>query len=436
MTRYKLPDPRLSLMMFLEFFIWGAWYVTIGNYMAEVGMTDSIYWAYTVPPIGAIVSPFFLGLVADRYFPTEQVLGVMHLAGAAFIAVVPFFEGQALPFILLLLLHNLCYAPTLGLTNTLAFHHLDDQEQEFPLVRVFGTIGWIISGVVVSYVLGADTTPIPLYVAAAAGLALGVYSFYLPHTPPPAKGETVKVREVLGLDALKQLSSPSFNVFLVCSMLISIPLAAYYAYAPVFVNAADIADPVFKMSFGQMSEAAFMLLMPLLFARLGVKWMLGIGMAAWVLRYGLFAGAASGGGVLWMVMFGILLHGVCYDFFFVSGQIYVDKKSTPATRGQGQGLIILATYGIGMLVGAQVSGWVFNGVVSGNVEQALGQWQTFWIIPAVFAALILGAFVWLFDDRVEEDEEAEEIHERGDGTTLGEAETAEAGAETSADHGL
>ena len=391
---------NLSVMMFLEFFVWGAWYVTVGNYMTNIGMSDVIYWAYTVGPIGAIVSPFFLGMVADRFFPTEKILGVLHLIGGVAMFLAPFAAegGSTAGFIVLLLIHTLCYMPTIGLANALVFHHVNRPEKEFPLIRVFGTIGWITAGILVSRVLHADLTGLPLRVAGVAGLVLGVYSFFLPHTPPPAKGEAVSVRKIVGLDALAQLKSTSFWVFIVSSFLICIPLAAYYAYAPVFVNAAGVANPAFKMSFGQMSEVLFMLAMPLFFARLGVKWMLLVGMSAWALRYGLFATAAPDG-IMWMIMFGILLHGICYDFFFVSGQIYVDKKSTAAIRGQAQGFLVLVTLGAGMFIGAQISGWVFNAVI-GESQNLLNLWRQFWAIPAVFAGLIMVIFGLLFKETI------------------------------------
>ncbi len=395
---------RLSLMMFLEFFVWGAWYVTVANYMTKIGMAEEIAWAFSVSPIAGIVSPFFLGMVADRFFSTERVLGCLHLLGAAFMLAAPLVAegdgGSSTWFILLLLGHMLCYMPTLGLANSLAFHHISDQEKQFPLIRVFGTIGWISANIIVSRLLHADETAIPLYTAGIAGALLGVYSFTLPHTPPPAAGEKVSVRKIVGLDALDQLKSPSFYIFVVCSFLICIPLAAYYAYAPVYVNASDIADPGFKMSFGQMSEVLFMLAMPFFFARLGVKWMLLVGMFAWVLRYTLFAAAADQG-VFWMIMLGIVLHGICYDFFFVSGQIYVDKKSTPAIRGQAQGFLVLITYGVGMLVGTQVAGAVFERFLAGSAQTLTPeQWQTFWTLPAVFAAAVMIFFGLTFHERL------------------------------------
>ncbi len=389
---------RLGLMMFLEFFVWGAWYVTTGNYMGAHGMTDAIYWAYTVNPIAAIAAPFFLGMVADRFFATERIMGVLHLLGGAALIAAPFFHSPV-AFVGMLLLHSLCYTPTLGLANALAFHNIGDQERQFPMIRVFGTIGWIVAGVLVSAVLHADETAIPLFVGGGAALLLGLYSFTLPHRPAPLAGQPARAREVLGLDALSRLSSRSFNIFIAASLLISIPLAAYYAYAPVFVNAAGLPNPAFRMSFGQMSEVLFMLAMPLLFARLGVKWMLLTGMLAWAARYALFALAAPSG-VAWMIMAGIALHGVCYDFFFVSGQIYVDKKSTPEIRGQAQGFFVLVTYGVGMLIGTQVAGWIFNSVVQGGAAADMTAWQRFWWIPAIFAVAVALFFAATFRDEV------------------------------------
>jgi nucleoside transporter len=407
---------RLSAMMFLQFFVWGAWYVTIGNYMAAHGMADLTHWPYTVNPIAAIIAPFFLGLIADRFFATERVLGCLHLLGGLVMLMVPQATSTPTVFILLLLFYNLCYMPTLGLANSLAFHHIDNQEKQFPLIRVFGTIGWIVAGLFIGFVLGQftgeqipDRTSLPLYAAAVASLLLGFYSFTLPHTPPPAAGQKVSIRSIVGLDALKQLGSRPFYVFIASSLLICIPLAAYYNFAPIFAANAVydldtsnaivglLPNPSSLMSLGQMSEVLFMLLMPLLFARFGVKWMLAIGMLAWVLRYVLFALGAPEA-VFWMIALGILLHGICYDFFFVTGQIYVDKKSTPAVRGQAQGFLVLVTYGVGMFIGAQVAGLLYNRFLAGAAALSLQRWQAFWYVPAGFAAVILVFFLLTFRD--------------------------------------
>ncbi|MGB1048921.1 MAG: nucleoside permease [Rhodothermales bacterium] len=395
---------RLSVMMFLQFFIWGAWYVTVGIFMGENGMGADTHWAYTVGPLAAVISPFFLGMIADRYFDVEKVLGVMHLLGGVAILAAPFMIGSPTVFILLLALHMLCYMPTIGLTNTLAFHNITDQEKQFPLIRVFGTLGWIAAGVLVSLGLNAETSAIPFYVAGGASILMGFFSFTLPHTPPPATGSgSVTAREILGLDALAKLRSRSFNVFILSSFLICIPLATYYNFAPIFANDVELTNVAFKMSFGQMSEVLFMVLMPFFFRRLGVKWMLVVGMGAWVLRYALFALAAPAGTV-WMIMFGIILHGICYDFFFVTGQIYVDKKSTADIRGQAQGLLVLITLGLGMLIGAQVSGWLNNWFKDGAEVLSAADWQDFWWIPAAFAGAIMLFFTFTFKDEVNRDE--------------------------------
>ena len=393
---------RLSIMMFLQYAIWGAWYVTVGNYMGAIGMSHVIHWAYTVSPIAAIVSPFFLGMVADRYFATEKVLGVLHIVGGLAMFLAPFVaEGEnasATIFILLLLLNMLCYMPTVALTNSLAFHHMTNQEKQFPVIRVFGTIGWIVVGIFVSKVLGADETAIPLKIAGVLGVLMGFFSFVLPHTPPSNKGEKVTARQILGIDALKQLNTKPFIVFIISAFLICIPLSVYYAYAPVFVNGSGIENPAFKMSFGQMSEAFFILIMPLLFSYIGIKKMLLTGMAAWVLRYVLFALGAPDT-IVWMILSGIILHGICYDFFFVAGFIYVDKKATNEIRGQAQGFVVLATYGLGMLIGSQVAGYLFNGMITATGKEALAQWQNFWWVPAVLAAVVLVFFAIFFNDK-------------------------------------
>jgi nucleoside transporter len=392
---------RLSAMMFLQFFIWGAWYTVIAVYMTAEGMETLTHWPYTVNPVAAIVAPFFLGLVADRYFATERVLGVLHLLGGGVMFMVPQATGAPVLFILLLLLYNLCYMPTLGLANSLAFHHIESQEKQFPLIRVFGTIGWIAAGLFISLGLGMlmggipERTAIPLYTAATASIVLGVYSFTLPHTPPPGAGQKVSLRSILGLDALARLGDRQFYVFIVASLLLCIPLAAYYNFTQVFLGDAGVTWIAAVQTLGQMSEVIFMLLMPFFFVRLGVKKMLMIGMGAWVLRYVLFAIAAPSA-VFWMIILGILLHGICYDFFFVTGQIYVDKKSTPAVRGQAQGFLVLVTYGVGMLIGAQVAGNVFNRFLGDQAALTMDQWQDFWLLPAAFAALVLIFFAFFF----------------------------------------
>ena len=390
-------------MMFLQFFIWGAWYVTVGNYMNSEGMTDIIYLAYMASPIGSVVAPFFLGMVADRLFAVQKVMGVLHLIAGSAIFCAPFMaEGNfhSPPiFLTLLLINMLCYMPTVGLATAMAFHTLQNKEKEFPLIRVFGTIGWIVAGILVSYILSADSTGIPLRVAGLAGIMMGIYSFTLPNVPPPAAGKKVSFRDVIGLDALKKLNSRSVIVLLISIMLISIPLATYYAYVPVFLRAAEIPNPAFKMSFGNMSEAFFLLLMPWFFLKLGVKWVVVIGMFAWVMRFSLYALGAPDS-IVWMIMSGILLHGVCYDFVYIAGQIYLDKMASPAIRAQAQGIFVIISYGIGQGLGTLGAGWLFNSLVSGEGSRELEQWQNFWIVPAVFAFII--TLIFLLGSRAKE----------------------------------
>jgi nucleoside transporter len=324
---------------------------------------------------------------------------------------VPQTSGTPTLFILLLLAYNLCYMPTLGLSNALAFHHIQDQEKQFPLIRVFGTVGWIVAGLFISFVLSGfvadvlpEATALPLYTTAVGSILLGVYAFTLPHTPPSAAGQRATLGSIAGVDALRQLGSRPFYIFLISSLLICIPLAAYYNFTQLFLGATGFENIAATQTLGQASEVVFMLLMPLFFRRLGVKWMLLVGMGAWVLRYVLFALAAPAS-VTWMILGGIALHGICYDFFFVTGQIYVDKKSTAAIRGQAQGLLVLVTYGVGMLIGAQVAGNVYNGFLAGAEALTLGQWQDFWYLPAAFAAAIAVFFALMFHDRVSRDPE-------------------------------
>ncbi len=400
---------RLSAMMFLQYFVWGAWYVTVAVFMSAHGMENLTHWPFTVNPIAAIAAPFFVGLIADRYFSTEKIYGVLHILGALFMFLTPQFAGVPLVFILLLLAYNLCYMPTISLSNTLAFHNMDDQEKQFPVIRVFGTIGWIVAGLVISFVLVGfvaenvqpEATALPLYLAATGSLLLGLYSFTLPHTPPPAKGEDVSVSSIIGVDALKVLGSKAFYVFLISSFLISIPLAAYYNFTQLFLQATGFENIAAVQSIGQMSEVVFMLLMPFFFVRLGVKWMLAGGMLAWVLRYALFAMGAPNE-VAWMIILGIALHGICYDFFFVTGQIYIDKKASKDIRGQAQGLIVLVTYGLGLLIGAQIAGNVYNSFLSTGNILSPENWKDFWWIPAIFAGIVMILFVILFDDKVRE----------------------------------
>jgi len=398
---------RLSVMMFLQFFVWGAWYVSMTGWMNEVGLGGAdglIGWAYTVGPIAACISPFFLGMVADRYFATQRVLALMHVIGGAILLGVPAIATSAAadapkvfthPYILALFAHMLFYMPTVGLTTTLSLANMTAPEKQFPIVRVWGTIGWIVAGIVVSNLPGGAKSPGQFWLAGGASILLALYSLSLPHTPPPGKGKEVSVRELLGLDSLALMKSAPYAVFIVCSFLICIPLAGYYNQARGFVEAIGDTNSTFTMTYGQMSEIAFMVAMPWFFRALGVKWMLAVGMFAWVLRYGLFSFAADGN-VMWMALVAILLHGICYDFFFVTGFLYVDRVAPRELRGQAQGFLVLVTQGLGLGAGAQV----VDALVAQNTDAAkVMNWQSFWSTLAIAALIVLVAFVVLFRER-------------------------------------
>ncbi len=401
-VQYRLLVPRLSLMMFLQFFIWGSWSVTLGLVMSQHNMSLLIGDAFSAGPIASILSPFVLGMLVDRFFASQKVMAVMHLAGAAILWFVPqalVAQNGAL-LIGLLFGYTLCYMPTLALTNNIAFHSLSDKDKTFPVVRVFGTIGWIVAGIFIGVTGISDTTGI-FTLAAITSVILALYSLTLPNTPAPAKGLPVKVRDLFCADAFALLKVRHFFVFSLCATLISVPLGTYYAYTASFLADAGVGDVSTAMSFGQMSEIFFMLVIPFLFRRLGVKYMLLIGMCAWFVRYAFFALGISEEG-RFLLYLGILLHGVCYDFFFVVGFIYTDRIAGEKVKGQAQSMIVMFTYGIGMLLGSQISGALYNRLVAGQtVPQA---WTTFWWIPAVAAAVI--ALIFLFSFKYDDKEQA------------------------------
>ncbi len=398
MLRY--PKTRLSIMMFLQFFIWGAWYATGGNYMKNHGMANVIYLAYMTSAVGAIISPFFLGMIADRFFPVQKVLGIMHILSGIFVFSAPFFaEGSLVStplFLGFLLLHMLCYMPTVNLAAATAFHILDNREKQFPLIRLFGTLGWIAAGILVSKILKGDTTAMPMRISGIGGVLMGFYSFTLPNITPAGSVKKISFRDVIGADAFAKLKSRSFIIFIISLLLISLPFAAYFSYVPVFLQSAGIANPAFKMTFGQMSEILFLLVLPLFFARFGIKWVLLTGMLAWATRYALFALAAPGA-VGWMIMTGILLHGCCYDFVYVAGQIYIDKKATPDIRAQAQGLFVIVSYGVGQGLGTLAAGGIFNSIMADGIS--LNNWQHFWTIPLLFSAVVTILFIFGFREK-------------------------------------
>lgn len=387
---------KLSVMMFLQYFVWGAWYVAMSAYLNETLKFDGpqIGLAYGTTALAAMISPFFVGMVADRFFATERILAALHVIGAVLLFYVSTLASFG-NFYWVLLVYTLCYMPTLALTNSLSFHQMTDPGKEFPGVRVLGTIGWIVAGYAVD-LLGFGKGAGMFHIAAAASLALGLFSLALPHTPPAKLGHAITVRDVLGLDALKLMQERSFLIFVLGSFLVCIPLQFYYAFANAFLNELGVSNVTSKMGFGQWSELFFMLIMPWFFMRLGVKKMLLVGMAAWAVRYTLFA-YGDNAALVWMLYIGILLHGVCYDFFFVTGQIYVDKKASLQIRAAAQGFIAFVTLGFGMFIGSLLSGWIVGAYVTPSGHD----WRTIWLIPAGMALAVLVLFALFFNYRDE-----------------------------------
>ena len=386
----------LSVLMFLEYFTWGAWYVTMGTYLFANFKVDAIQVgsSYANLSIAAIISPFFVGLIADRYFSAQKVLGVLHLLGAAtlyYISTISEFNT----FWWLILLYTLLYMPTMALANSISFTQMKDAGKEFPAVRVFGTIGWIAAGLLIGF-MAIESAALTFQIAAASSLLLGIFSFFLPDIPAKKNN---KLTAILGLDAFILFKSRSFVVFFISSIAICIPLSFYYSFTNSFLNDIGMQNAAGKMTLGQASEFFFMLLIPLLFRRLGVKKMLLIGIGAWVVRY-LFFAYGNIGPNMWMLYAGIVLHGICYDFFFVTGQIYTDNKAGDSIKSAAQGIITFGTYGVGMLIGSYVSGFLteryaitINGVLS-------YQWQLVWLMPAMIAGVVLIAFAALFSDKI------------------------------------
>ena len=432
----SLLTSRLSLMMFLQFFLWGSWFATLGQCLGSNDFADIIGGAYGTSPLGAIFAPLFLGLIADRFFPSEKVMGVLFLLGALFLFLIPGAASQDDGDLMvnLMLGNMLCYMPTLALGNTIAFTHLDSMT--FPKIRVWGTIGWIVAGLVIGF-MGWSANMSIFYIAAATSLILGVYSFSLPNTPAPLKGEPIEWRGLLMVDAFSMFKRPAFAVFMVCSCLVCIPLAYYYGYTSTYLSNVGFTQAASTMTIGQMSEIFFMLLIPFFFRKLGVKWMILIGMLAWVLRYLLFAYGADEQ-VIWMILLGIALHGICYDFFFVTGFMYTDKVAPKSVRSQAQSMLVFFTQGIGLYFGYKVAGAKFinvnedygalNTLITENNKQedltageqlaqmfsvndldgidtevvgsAMSKWQEFWVYPAAMAGIISVVFFFAFWDKI------------------------------------
>lgn len=397
---------QLSVMMFLNFFVWGIWFVTMGTYLIKgnIGATDGqTGLAYGTQCLGAIIAPFIIGMIADRFFAAQKILGVLHIIGAGLLFYLTTITNFS-SFYSILLIYMILFMPSLGLVNAIALKQVTDAEKQFSGIRVWGTIGWIVAGAIITF-LALEKDPsslgITYKIASIVSAIYGVYCFFLPNTPPPKAGKDVSFGEVIGLDALNILKDKNYLTFFIASILICIPLAFYYGQTNLFLNESKMEGASFKQTFGQMSETLFLFLMPLFFKRFGIKQMLLIGMLAWVIRYALFA-YGDGDSNVWMLYVGIILHGICYDFFFVTGQIYTDQKAGEKVRSSAQGLITLATYGVGMYIGFWAAGnYAAKNAITDTAGKVIGHnWQTIWIFPCLFAAgVALMFFVFFKNDK-------------------------------------
>lgn len=383
-------------MMLLEYFIWGAWYVTMGTYMVTYLNSDPVQIgaAYSALAIATMISPFFIGMVADRYFAAQRIMGVLHLVGGALLYVATIVTGNT-GFYWVILAYSLLYMPTIALSNSIAFQQMTDPGKQFPWIRVFGTLGWIFAGIMIGE-LGIEKTNATFYMAAIASGVLGVFSFLLPNTPPKGKAADTSASAALGTDAFVLFKDSPYTIFFIAAILVCIPLSFYYGFANVFLNEVGVENAAGKMIYGQVSEAVFILAIPFLFNKIGVKKMLLLGMAAWILRYVCFA-YGNAGVNLWMLYAGIILHGICYDFFFVTGYMYTEKKAGEKIKNAAQGLFTFATYGVGMFIGTWFSGFATNHYTTGNVHQ----WTDIWLVPAYIAVGVLLYFIFFFHEKNE-----------------------------------
>lgn len=385
---------RLSLMMFLEYFIWGAWYVTLGTWLGQQlhFSGEQIGVVAGTTALGAAISPFLVGLMADELFANQRLLAALHGIGGLLLS---FASAQTAfgPMYALLLVYSLCYMPTMALTNALAFRQMKDPKQDFGSIRVLGTAGWIVAGLLIGF-LRVEPTAIPIRIAGAASMLMGIYSLTLPHTPPLRSTHGFKLSNIFPPEAFTLFRDRNFSVFVLASFLICIPLQFYYTFTNPFLNEIGMQNAAGKMTMGQMSELLFMVTLPWFFRRVGVKYTLMLGMFAWVVRYICF-GAGNSGSLVPLLYLGIVLHGICYDFFFVTGQVYVDQKAPLALRAVAQGLIYFITYGIGMFVGSWICGAIVDryakSLPSGGV---LHDWRSIWMVPAIASAVVL-LFFWV-----------------------------------------
>ncbi|HTL08943.1 MAG TPA: nucleoside permease [Chitinophagaceae bacterium] len=387
----------LALMMLLEYFIWGAWYVTMSTYMSEHLHSSGLQIgaAYSALAIATMISPFFVGLIADRFFAAQKIMGVLHLLGAVLLYVATTISTNG-PFYWVILVYSLLYMPTIALSNSVAFSQMSDPGKQFPWIRVFGTIGWIVAGVLIgSYQL--EKTSSTFLIASAASAILGLLSFILPNTPPKAAATDGSASKALGVEAFVLFKDKPYFIFFIAAILVCIPLSFYYGFANNFLNELQVENAATKMTLGQFSEGLFILAIPFLFYRIGVKKMLLLGMGAWILRY-LFFAYGDNGQQLWMLYAGIILHGVCYDFFFVTGYMYTEKKAGAKIKNAAQGLFTFATYGLGMFIGTLFSGFIADRY---KIGEGVHNWRAIWFVPAIIAAAVLLYFIVFFKEKRE-----------------------------------
>jgi len=383
----------LSVMMFLQYYIWGSWYVTMGTFMTEFLKSNGIQIgaAYSALAIATMISPFFIGMVADRFFSAQRLMGVLHILGGLLLFLASRIDSNG-AFYWVILAYSLVYMPTIGLSNAVAFRQMSDPGKQFPMVRVFGTVGWVIAGFMIA-LLGIEKTPNTFYMAAIVSAALGLFSFTLPDTPPQAKTPS-SAKSILGIDALTLFRERSYLIFFIAAIFVCIPLSFYFGFANLYLNQSGMGNAAGKMVMGQISEALFILAIPFLFNRIGVKNMLLIGMSAWILRYLCFA-FGNMDSAIWMLYAGIILHGVCYDFFFVTGYMYTEKKSNERIKSSAQGLFTFVTYGLGMFIGTWFSGFV----TSYYTVDGAYQWKSIWFVPAYIAVAVLICFIFFFKEK-------------------------------------
>ncbi len=386
---------QLSFMMFLEYFVWGSWYVTMGTYMGENLQSSGVQIgaAYSALAIATMISPFFIGMIADRFFAAQRLMGVLHLLGAGLLFLATKITGNT-AFYWLILIYSLLYMPTIALSNSVAFHQMDDPGKQFPWIRVFGTLGWIVAGLLIGY-LAIEKTSSTFTMAAAVSATLGLFSFVLPNTPPKGKADA-SASKALGTEAFVLFKDKPYLIFFVAAILVCIPLSFYYGFANPFLNEKGMQNAAGKMILGQVSEAVFILAIPFLFNSIGVKKMLLLGMAAWILRYVCFAYGDMSANT-WMLYAGIILHGVCYDFFFVTGYMYTEKKAGEKIKNAAQGLFTFATYGVGMFIGTWFSGFIVD-----NYKLDTGHnWLKIWYVPVYIAIGVLLYFIFFFREKKE-----------------------------------